>query len=92
MAEGKYGVKPILYTGYKFKMQYLNTPEFNDYPYWIDHYYVEKLAYRGQWTFWQHTDCGKVMGIKGFVDCNIFNGNMQDLLSLTLPEPEERED
>ena len=92
MAEGKYGVKPILYTGYKFKMQYLNTPEFNDYPYWIAHYYVEKLAYRGQWTFWQHTDCGKVMGIKGFVDCNIFNGNMEDLLSLTLPEPEDRRD
>lgn len=88
MAEAKYGVKPILYTGYKFKMQYLNTPEFDAYPYWIAHYYVEKLAYRGKWTFWQHTDCGKVSGIKGFVDCNIFNGNMQELMQLTLPERE----
>ena len=85
-AEAEYGVKPILYTGYKFKMQYLNTPEFDAYPYWIAHYYVEKLAYKGKWAFWQHTDCGKVSGIKGFVDCNIFNGTLQDLMQLTLPE------
>ncbi len=86
IVEKEYGVKPILYTGYKFKLDYLNTPEFDDYPYWIAHYYVEKLAYKGQWTFWQHTDCGKVAGIKGFVDCNIFNGTLEELQELTLPE------
>jgi len=86
IVEKEYRVKPILYTGYKFKMQYLNTPEFNAYPYWIAHYYVEKLAYKGTWTFWQHTDCGKLSGIKGYVDCNIFNGSLQDLQKLTLPE------
>lgn len=89
LVEKEYGVKPILYTGYKFKMDYLNTPEFDAYPYWIAHYYVEQLKYKGQWTFWQHTDCGKVSGIKGFVDCNIFNGTLQDLMHLTLPEPAE---
>ena len=88
IVEKEYGVKPILYTGYKFKVDYLNTPEFDAYPYWIAHYYVEKLAYKGRWTFWQHTDCGKVAGIKGFVDCNIFNGTFQDLQELTLPEAE----
>ena len=88
LVEKEYGVKPILYTGYKFKVDYLNTPEFDAYPYWIAHYYVEKLAYKGKWTFWQHTDCGKVSGIKGFVDCNIFNGTFEDLQQLTLPEPE----
>lgn len=88
IVEKEYGVKPILYTGYRFKMDYLNTPEFDAYPYWIAHYYVEKLAYKGKWTFWQHTDCGKVSGIKGFVDCNIFNGSMEDLSNLLLPEPQ----
>ena len=88
VVEKEYGVKPILYTSYKFKMQFLNTPEFDAYPYWIAHYYVEKLAYKGTWTFWQHTDCGKLSGIKGYVDCNIFNGSLQDLQSLTLPEAE----
>jgi len=86
IVEREYGVKPILYTGYKFKVDYLNTPEFDAYPYWIAHYYVEKLAYKGKWTFWQHTDCGKVSGINGFVDCNIFNGSLQELEALTLPE------
>lgn len=86
LVEAEYGVKPILYTGYKFKMDYLNTPEFDAYPYWIAHYYVEHLKYKGKWTFWQHTDCGKVSGIDGFVDCNIFNGTFSELMQLTLPE------
>lgn len=85
IVEKEYGVKPILYTSYKFKMQYLNTPEFDAYPYWIAHYYIDELEYKGKWTFWQHTDCGKVSGIKGFVDCNIFNGTFQELKELTLP-------
>ncbi len=84
IVEKEYGVKPILYTGYKFKVDYLNTPEFDAYPYWIAHYYVDKLSYKGEWTFWQHTDCGKVAGINGFVDCNIFNGTLEDLQKLTL--------
>ena len=80
-------MKPILYTGYKFKVDYLNTPEFADYPFWIAHYYVKELQYQGDWTFWQYTDCGKVKGIKGHVDCNIFNGSMSDLCKLLIPEP-----
>lgn len=86
--EREYGVKPILYTGYKFRMDYLNTPEFEQYPYWIAHYYVDKLEYKGKWTFWQHTDRGKVQGIKGYVDCNIFNGTRAELMQFTLPEPQ----
>ena len=46
IVEDKYHVKPILYTYYKFKEAYLNTPVFDDYPYWIAHYYVEKVAYK----------------------------------------------
>lgn len=86
IVERKYGVKPIIYTGYKFKMKYLNTPEFAEYPYWIAHYYVRQLEYQGKWAFWQHTDCGKVKGIQGFVDYNIFNGDLQTLLQLTIQE------
>ena len=88
--EAAYGVKPILYTGYKFKLDYLNSPEFDAYPYWIAHYYVEQLKYQGRWAFWQHTDCGRVSGIKGFVDCNIFNGTLYDLQMLTLPDRDEQ--
>lgn len=86
IVEEKFKVKPIIYTGYKFKMRYLNDPVFDNYPYWIAHYYVEKLTYKGKWHFWQHTDCGKVNGIKGDVDCNIFNGSLEELMSLTIKE------
>ena len=87
IVEQEYGVPPIIYTGYKFKLRYLNHPMFDKYPYWIAHYYVDKLEYKGKWNFWQHTDCGKVAGIKGNVDCNIFNGSYEDLVRLTIPEP-----
>ena len=84
--EKRYNVPPILYTNYKFKVDYLNTKEFERYPYWIAHYYVSSLTYKGPWKFWQHTDCGKVAGIKGKVDLNIYNGSMYDLRRLCLDE------
>lgn len=91
IVEKKYQVKPIIYTGYKFKMRYLNDSIFNEYPYWIAHYYVKKLGYKGKWRFWQHTDCGKVQGIKGNVDCNIFNGSLEELIQLTIKESDDLE-
>lgn len=87
--EKEYRVKPIIYTGHKFKMKYLNTPAFNDYPNWIAHYYIDSLEFKGDWSFWQHTDYGKVNGINGPVDCNVFNGTMQELMALTIPDSTE---
>ena len=84
--EKHYNVIPILYTGYKFRTSYLNTPDFDRYPYWIAHYYVDSLEYQGEWAFWQHTDVGKVDGIKGDVDINVFKGDYQDLMDLTIRE------
>ena len=84
IVEDKYHVKPIIYTYYKFKEQYLSAPVFDDYPYWIAHYYVDKVEYKGKWKFWQHTDAGKLPGIKGYVDFNIYNGSYYDLRMLTI--------
>ncbi len=84
IVEEHYGVKPILYTGASFKKKYLNDSIFNQYPYWIAHYYVEKPTYEGSWNFWQYTDFGKIDGIQGNVDCNIFNGSLQDLRKMTI--------
>ena len=89
MVEFHYGVKPIIYTYYKFKMKYLNDSVFDDYPYWIAHYYVEKVEYKGAWKFWQHTDVGKLPGIKGNVDCNIYNGSFYDLRKMTIGAREQ---
>ena len=84
IVEDKYHVKPIIYTYYKFKDKYLSAPVFNDYPYWIAHYYVDKVEYKGPWKFWQHTDAGKLPGIKGYVDFNIYNGSFYDMKKLTI--------
>lgn len=83
--ESHYGVKPILYTSYKFKERYLNDSVFNTYPYWIAHYYVDSVRYEGKWNFWQHTDVGTVPGIEKEVDLNVFNGALEELQTLTLP-------
>lgn len=84
IVEDKYHVKPIIYTYYKFKEQYLSAPVFEDYPYWIAHYYVDKVQYKGKWKFWQHTDVGKLPGIKGYVDFNIYNGSYYEIKQLCI--------
>lgn len=88
IVEDKYHVKPIIYTYCKFKEKYLNAPVFEDYPYWIAHYYVDKVEYKGAWKFWQHTDVGRLPGIKGYVDFNIYNGSYYDMKKLTIGNQE----
>lgn len=88
IVEKHYQVKPILYTYYKFKKQYLSDKVFDQYPYWIAHYYVDSIEYKGAWKFWQHTDVGKLPGIKGYVDFNVYNGSYYDLRQLTIGSQE----
>lgn len=82
--EKHYDTVPILYTYYKFKKKYLNDTIFDRYPYWIAHYYVDSIEYKGKWKFWQHTDRGRLPGINGFVDLNIYNGSYYDLQQMTI--------
>lgn len=91
IVEKAYNVKPILYTNYDFKKKYLNDKIFDKYPYWIAHYYVDTLRYQGKWRLWQHTDFGKVEGIKGHVDYDIYNGSMYDLQKFCIGPREEEE-
>ena len=84
IVEDRYHVKPIIYTYYKFKERYLSDSRFDEYPYWIAHYYVDKMEYGGKWKFWQHTDAGKLPGIDGYVDFNVYNGSYYDLQQLTI--------
>lgn len=84
IVEDKYHTKPIIYTNYKFKESYLSDARFDDYPYWIAHYYVNEVKYQGKWKFWQHTDVGRLPGIKGLVDLDIYNGSFYDLKKLTI--------
>ena len=84
VVEKHYGVKPIIYSNYRFFREILSDKRFNEYPFWIAHYYVSKPANDIRWTFWQHTDCGKLSGIRGPVDCNVFQGDRNDLERLLI--------
>lgn len=83
--EKAYGIKPIIYTNLKFYNTYLGD-EFNDYPLWIAHYYQkERPRVNREWLFWQHSDIGRVNGIKTIVDFNVFRGDSAALMKLCLP-------
>ena len=83
LAEKHYGVTPILYTSYSFYKNYFNTKEFEKYPLWIAHYATDDLnRLTKEWHFWQHNEGGKVKGIRGEVDFNVFKGEYKDLLKL----------
>ena len=84
IVETHYGVKPILYCSYSYRRDILTAKEFDDYPLWIANYYVDKLAYKGSWKFWQHTDYGRISGIKGHVDINLFNGTREQLKNMSI--------
>jgi lysozyme len=81
--ESHYGVKPIIYTGERYYDDFLKE-EFSDYLFWIANYnfYREEIA--EDWLFWQFTEKASVPGIKGNVDVNIYNGDLQQLRFITV--------
>jgi lysozyme len=83
IVEEQYGVKPIIYSGERYYKDFLKE-DFPEYTFWIANYnfFVENL--KPDWRFWQFTEKGAALGIKGFVDVNIFNGTEAELQSMTL--------
>ncbi len=78
IVEEHYGVKPIIYTNVDFYNRNLGS-EFDGYPLWAAHYYQpEEPRISRNWSFWQHSDEGRVNGITSPVDFNVFNGNTYD--------------
>ncbi len=76
--EKNYGVKPIIYTNIDFYQRYFQKG-FEDYPLWIAHYLQpDKPRIDNKWMFWQHSETGRVNGIKTPVDFNVFYGDSTD--------------
>ncbi len=73
-----YGVQPIIYTNIDFYNRYLQN-DFDNYPVWIAHYLQPvKPRIDHKWAFWQHSESGRVNGIKAPVDFNVFSGDSTD--------------
>ncbi len=82
--ERHYGVKPIIYVNQDFYYNYIEG-NLEEYPIWIAAYRWSKPDVReGDWQFWQYTDKGKIKGISGYVDRNVFVGNLADFKVLQL--------
>ena len=85
------GAQPILYTNLNFYQQHLSQ-YFHDIPLWLARYNHKEPYIAGkEWHFWQYGNRGRLEGIDGFVDFNVFKGSMEDLERFTLrytnPEP-----
>jgi lysozyme len=83
--EIRYNVKPIIYTNLKFYNKIL-AGHFDEYPVWIARYNFREptLACGRDWHFWQYGNRGRLEGIRGHVDFNVFNGSLADLERLCL--------
>jgi lysozyme len=84
--EDQYGVKPIIYTNTNFFNTYLKG-NFDDYPLWIAGYFDHDRFYNEfntTWILWQHSERGKVDGIRGTVDFNVYKGSLEKLRGICL--------
>ena len=78
-----YGVKPIIYTGEKYYDDFLKD-EFSNYLFWIANYNFYREEIEDDWLFWQFTEKASIPGIKGNVDVNIYNGDLEQLQYITV--------
>ncbi|MEO8412269.1 MAG: GH25 family lysozyme [Ginsengibacter sp.] len=73
-----YNVQPVIYTNIDFYNRYLQN-DFDTFPVWIAHYLQPvKPRIEHKWFFWQHSESGRVNGIKAPVDFNVFYGDSSD--------------
>ena len=79
LVEIHYGIRPIIYTHLKFYNRYL-AGHFSDYPVWIARYNWRRptLACGSDWEFWQYGQKGRLAGISGPVDFNVFHGDLTE--------------
>ncbi|HET7233723.1 MAG TPA: GH25 family lysozyme [Longimicrobium sp.] len=87
--ERRTGVRPIVYTKPGFRRAHLGTA-LDDYPLWIAEYGVDSPSH-DRWTFWQHSEQGRVPGIQKIVDLDRFNGTRADLRQLAISDRAGRE-
>ncbi len=85
MVEQHYNIRPVIYTNLKFYQDYIQG-HFDGYPLWIARYNYRPPLLSGseEWQFWQYGNRGRLPGIQGNVDFNVFCGRMEELEWLCL--------
>ena len=78
----KYGRVPIYYVTHGSYGTYLRA-EIDSHKIWIRDIFFEPVLKDGkEWAFWQYADRGRVTGIRGPVDLNVFRGTVGELMQL----------
>lgn len=76
------GKTPMIYTGSYFWDDNVGSTEFAEHPLWIAHWGVRCARLPAGWTSWtfhQTSDSGRVPGISGNVDTDLFDGTRAEL-------------
>ncbi|MDE6643984.1 MAG: hypothetical protein K2K27_07775 [Muribaculaceae bacterium] len=70
-----HNVRLMFYTNKLGYSRYVEN-DFSEYPLWISSFTDPPI--HTPWTFWQYTHSGKVVGVSGSADINLFNGSQND--------------
>lgn len=86
IVEKRSGVKPIIYTNLKFYYNYV-VGNFDDYPLWLAKYSAVRphIVNDKQFKIWQYGHRGRIDGVEGNVDLNVFLGTAEEFNNLCIP-------
>ena len=84
LVELEYSIRPIIYTHYKFYNKFI-AGEFDKYPIWIAKYGGDAPRLGSvKWSFWQYGNRGKLNGVEGYVDFNVYKVTHEELEKMCL--------
>ena len=86
--EAQTGCRPVVYTFADFWQQNLGK-QFNDYPFWLAGYTKKPHPPqdRPDWNLWQYSQTGRVKGLQGSVDRDLFEGDQAQFDALKCIAP-----
>ncbi len=65
------GYTPMVYFNWSQSTRLLHLTELEQYPFWLA-LYQDRMTYPYKVEMWQYTDKGRVPGIQGYVDINVY--------------------
>ena len=71
----KKGYTPMIYFNWFQSTRLMHLTELEDYPFWLA-LYQDRMTYPYKVEMWQYTDRGRVPGIEGNVDINVYMPDM----------------
>jgi lysozyme len=82
LVEARYGKTPVIYATNQSYRDFI-AGELPGHKIWIRGIYSKPSLNDGRdWSFWQYTHKGRLLGVDGFVDLNVYNGSREEFKAL----------